>query len=243
MVNPFALQLNFPDGRTRARRDFPKYLTLISSIALLHQHQRPVKTATSAAGTVEYIEATAEDVSVANRLASAVLGRSTDDLPPQTRRLLHQVQAWVQREASQQKCVPAAVRFSRRQLREALGVRNSQLSLHLARLVDFELLSVHRAARGAHQYGLEVADDAAAPVLQGLTDVSALGHGYDASVSGVGSQFPAPFRGASGAGAGRTASGNDSASSLKSAVSGLAARALPPLKNGAPVMSYVQVRR
>ena len=45
VVNPFAHQLTFPDEKTRARRDFPKYLTLIDAIALLHQYQRPVKTA------------------------------------------------------------------------------------------------------------------------------------------------------------------------------------------------------
>ncbi|MGH9266743.1 MAG: toprim domain-containing protein, partial [Acidimicrobiales bacterium] len=46
VVNPFAEQLSFADGRTRTRRDHPKYLTLIRSIALLHQHQRQRKTVT-----------------------------------------------------------------------------------------------------------------------------------------------------------------------------------------------------
>ena len=40
IANPYAKQLTFTSGRTRTRRDHEKYLTLIDSIALLHQHQR-----------------------------------------------------------------------------------------------------------------------------------------------------------------------------------------------------------
>ena len=41
--NPYADALTFPDERTRLRRDHEKYLTLIDTIALLHQHQRPIE--------------------------------------------------------------------------------------------------------------------------------------------------------------------------------------------------------
>jgi hypothetical protein len=40
VVNPHADRLTFLDDRTRTRRDHEKYLTLIDTIALLHQHQR-----------------------------------------------------------------------------------------------------------------------------------------------------------------------------------------------------------
>ena len=40
VVNPYAEQLTFMDDKTRMRRDHMKYLTLIRSIALLHQYQR-----------------------------------------------------------------------------------------------------------------------------------------------------------------------------------------------------------
>ena len=36
----------------------PKYLTLIRAVALLHQHQRPVKTVEHHGKPVEYIEVT-----------------------------------------------------------------------------------------------------------------------------------------------------------------------------------------
>jgi len=44
VVNPYARELTFLDSQTRTRRDHMKYLTLIRSIALLYQHQRPHQT-------------------------------------------------------------------------------------------------------------------------------------------------------------------------------------------------------
>ncbi|MBK6519770.1 MAG: hypothetical protein IPG04_37975 [Polyangiaceae bacterium] len=72
-----------------------KYLTLIRAVTLLHQHQRPLKTTTHRGRRVDYIEASREDVGIATRLARAVLGRSLDELPPQTRRLLGEISAMV----------------------------------------------------------------------------------------------------------------------------------------------------
>ena len=42
-------QLTFLNDRTRTRRDHEKYLTLIDTIAFLHQYQRPLKTGPGAA--------------------------------------------------------------------------------------------------------------------------------------------------------------------------------------------------
>ena len=88
VVNPYAERLTFSDARTRMRRDHMKYLTLIRAVALLHQHQRELRTVVHQGEPLAYIEVTAEDIGVANRLAHEVLGRSLDELPPQTRRLL-----------------------------------------------------------------------------------------------------------------------------------------------------------
>lgn len=43
VVNPFVEQLTYPSDRLLHRREQKKYLALINSIALLHQHQREVK--------------------------------------------------------------------------------------------------------------------------------------------------------------------------------------------------------
>ena len=88
VVNPYACQLTFLDDTTRTRRDHEKYLALIDAIALVHQHQREVRSGVVLGRRVDYVEATLADVAVANRLAAETLGRTLDELPPQTRRLL-----------------------------------------------------------------------------------------------------------------------------------------------------------
>src|SRR5690606_28595878 len=102
VVNPYAEQLTFLDDRTRTRRDHAKYLTLIESIALLRQHQRPARTAAAGGQSVEYIEVTLDDIALANRLAHEVLGRSLDELPPQTRRVLGLIEVLVAERAAGQ---------------------------------------------------------------------------------------------------------------------------------------------
>ena len=154
VVIPMAEQLTFADGRTRTRRDHPKYLSLISAVALLHQHQRPRRTITHAGREVTYVEATTFDVETANRLAAGILGQSLDELPPQTRRLLELLDATVTRIAATDQIDRSIVRFTRRQLREELGWGDTQLKVHLARLVDLELVSAHRIEHGSFLYEL-----------------------------------------------------------------------------------------
>jgi len=103
VANPYARDLTFLDSQTRMRRDHMKYLALIRTIALLHQHQRQSKTTQHHGRTVEYIEVTMEDIAMANRLAHEVLGRSLDELPPQTRRLLLLVDEMVAKECERLK--------------------------------------------------------------------------------------------------------------------------------------------
>jgi DNA primase catalytic core len=102
VVNPYAEALTFLDDRTRMRRDHAKYLTLIEAITLLRQHQREIQTLRRAEAVIEYIEVTLEDIALANRLAHEVLGRSLDELPPQTRRVLGMIEALVTERMQQQ---------------------------------------------------------------------------------------------------------------------------------------------
>ena len=194
VVNPYADRLTFLSDRTRARRDHEKYLTLIDTIALLHQHQRPIRHAPGKNGRPDlaYIEVTLSDIAQANRLAHEVLGRSLDALPPQSRRLLGLIADWVRAQATTENIKPGEVRFTRRVLREATGWGDTQLKLHLARLVELEHLLVHRAERGqGFVYellydGPSAGNHTAAPHLSGLIDPEALApHGYDARRSGV----------------------------------------------------------
>ncbi len=201
VVNPYADRLTFLSDKTRMRRDHEKYLTLIDTIALLHQHQRPVRTMLDAGQVVEYIEVTADDITQANTLAHEVLGRSLDELPPQTRRLLASVVEHVRGQARAQAIPQSEVRFTRKDVREATGWGDTQMKVHLARLVELEYLLTHRAERGqGFAYELLFDGDAAAGVhLSGLIDVAGFGpRDYDAQRSGSKPERSAPGRGAVG---------------------------------------------
>ena len=200
VVNPFAERLTFADGRTRTRRDHMKYLSLIRSIALLHQHQRPRKSATAPDGRqISYIEATADDVALANRLAHEVLGRSLDELPPQTRRVLELLDGIVAGIAADRAIERDVVRFTRRQVREMTGWGDTQLKIHLARLVELELVTAHRAEKGSG-FAYELAWDGKGRdgehFMIGLADPAGLGrsHDYDENRSGPDGERSAPGR-------------------------------------------------
>ena len=183
VVNPHAHQLTFPDGLTRTRRDHVKYLTLIRAITLLHQYQRPLKTAAAGSKTLDYIESTPEDIKLAEELIRQVLGRSLDELPPQTRRLLLLVDEMVKKQCRQLKMERADYLFSRRDVRHYTGWSDAQLKRHLHKLEELEYLIVHRGGRGqsfVYELYFERPEDPSRPFLPGLIDVDKLGmRGYD----------------------------------------------------------------
>lgn len=177
VVNPFAAKLSFPDHQTRMRRDHTKYLGLIEAVTLLHQYQRPIKETTHRSKVIRYVEVTAADIAMANRLAREVLGRSVDDLPPQTRRLLEQVDRMVTDEAQKFGMDRNDYRFTRRMVRERTRWGDTQLKVHLGRLVELELVVVHRGHHGQrYEYELTYVGDEG-PILKGLCEASELGTG------------------------------------------------------------------
>jgi hypothetical protein len=158
VLNPYAPDLTFAKERTRHRRDNEKYLTLIDAITLLHQHQRERIKHPVNGRMVEVLETTLDDIALANQLAPEVLGRSLDELPPQTRRLLGHI-----RELMKQKkaahvgakvgagnaMASGAATFSRRELREASGWSLTQVRVHLERLVELEYLAIRHGRLGS----------------------------------------------------------------------------------------------
>jgi hypothetical protein len=162
--------------------------TAIRSVALLHQHQRPHKTVEHRGRTVEYIEVALADIAMANRLAHEVLGRSLDELPPQTRRLLLAVDEMVTAECERAAMERSDYRFSRRDVREFTGWGDTQLKTHLHRLEELEYLLVHRGGRGqsiVYELVFTRPKDGGKPVLGGLIDVDKLSkNGYDGKKSG-----------------------------------------------------------
>lgn len=214
VVNPYAEQLSFASDRVRLRRDHVKYLALIDAIALLHQQQRKIQRVEVNGAVVDYIEVTQTDIQLANRLAHAVLGRSLDELPPQTRRVLAALDAWVGQHAHTHGMQRAAVQFTRRAVRTALGVSDTQLRVHLERLVTLDYVAMHGGKMGQRfTYSVLFDGDETtdAPQLMGLTEATVpetllatpppTSRGKASTSRGQGSHLAGRLRGDSGAGA------------------------------------------
>jgi hypothetical protein len=206
--------LTFTTGRTRNRRDHEKYLTLIDAIALLHQHQRKARTLPSGQ---PYIEVTLDDIALANQLAPEVLGRSLDELPPQTRRLLGSIRELVKNKQK------GHLSFSRRELRQACGWSLTQVSVHLERLVALEYLAIRHGRLGS-AFVYEILADLDAPEAVahvGLIDVKALAHAYKTNLTA----FEAGVTGQNGQVTGGAQTG-------PSPIAPLPANGLPPTSRG-----------
>ena len=141
VVNPHAPSLGFSDRATRHRRDNAKYLGLIRAVTLAHQHQRPRRQVEVEGRTVTYIEATDADVAA---------GRAA--LRPRARHHHRRAVPGHPQAARRHRRLHRpthGTRFTRRELREATGMGDSQLKVHLARLVDLEYVG-RRAGRTGH---------------------------------------------------------------------------------------------
>ena len=228
----------FPDTMTRTRRDHMKFIALIQAVALLHQHQREITTATDDGETYEYIEATEADVKLAWELASHVLMRSLDDVQTQTRRLLLLIDKMVTAECERLQIERLDYRFTRATVRQFTGWGDSQLKKHLSRLEDLEYLALHRGLAGqSFVYALNFEmDENGRPVLPGLSygakrsrseegvshfeaGVSPAGHGGVTGVSGGGHDAKSPAM--------TRAEGDFSGKSAKNAYKGAEASGAP----------------
>jgi DNA primase len=185
VLNPYAPSLTFPSARTRNRRDHEKYLTLIDSIALLHQHQRPKGRYELGGRTLEYVPVTLDDIALANELAPEVLGRSLDELPPQTRTVLGHIRTLMRAKLEKTKGVNT---FTRRELHGACGWSFTQLRIHLERLIEQEYVAVHSGRMGS-QFVYEILIDLDAPEHTAhvpLLDVATLKtHAYKVNLAGL----------------------------------------------------------
>ena len=176
VINPYADQLTFLSDKTRTRRDHEKYLSLIDTITLLHQYQRPKKTEVIEGERIEYIEVTLDDIALANQLAHEVLGKTLDELPPQTRQMLQQLKEKVMACCEAQQLKQSDYRFTRSDLRQLLGWTYDQVRVHLERLIKMEYVLVHRGRRG-QSFVYELLYDGEGsgnPFLCGLIDTDTL---------------------------------------------------------------------
>ncbi len=148
VVNPYAEELTFLDSRLRTRRDNIKYLNIINAVALIHQYQREIKSIEHGGEKIEYIEVTLEDIETANRLAADIMGTSLDELAPQTRKLLNLLVEMRQTECEKQEIEESDFRFTRREVRDFTGWGNTQLKVHMNRLLEMEYLHLWKGSPG-----------------------------------------------------------------------------------------------
>jgi DNA primase len=183
VVNPYAEQLTFLDEKTRTRRDHMKYLNLINAVTLLHQYQREIKAVEHRGQWLKYIEVSVKDIEIANQLAHDILGRTLDELPPQTRRLLGVIYAWVQAQCKAKGIEQTALRFTRKDVREMSGWGDTQCRVHLERLAQMEYLMAGSGRRGqVFEYELlykgegEQSNSQHNRFLMGLLDIDNVAH-------------------------------------------------------------------
>jgi len=117
---------------------------------------------------------TLSDIEAANQLASEALGRTLDELPPQTRLMLKTLYKNISEICEQGELKQSDYRFSRKSLRENLGWTYDQVRVHLDRLIKMEHVLVHRGGRG-QSFDYELLYDGKGqqgePFLNGLIDV------------------------------------------------------------------------
>jgi len=136
---------------------------------LLHQHQRALKEKDG----LHYIEVEAQDIKAANKIAHEVLGRSLDELSPQTRRLLILLREMVDERCQKEKLTPDVCLFTRRSVRRYCGWTEFQVRTHLTKLQEMEYIVPHHGGRGqSFVYELLFnGEDDGKPQMCGLLDM------------------------------------------------------------------------
>ena len=154
--DPFGDQLTYADDRLQSRRDQPKYLALIESVAFLRQMQKSVRWHKVNGTSKPYIEVDDTDIVIANRLADEILGRSLDEISRPGRALLMLLDDMVEQIAERLKKESkgehspkrTAISFSRREIREHTGWTNYRVHTHIKELVELEYVIVEAGRNG-----------------------------------------------------------------------------------------------
>src|SRR5690606_38550938 len=121
----------------------------------------------------------------ANKLAHKILGRTLDELPPQTRALLEKIKQMVDEACGAESLAKSDYRFTRRQVREYTDWGNTQVRVHLRRLEEMEYVIVHRGGRGqsfVYELIYDGQENQGQAFLNGLIDTDKLQ--YDANLAG-----------------------------------------------------------
>jgi DNA primase catalytic core len=175
VVNPFVEYLTYPSEKLIHRREQRKYLSLINSIALLHQYQREIKTAKRGEIEIEYVEVELSDIALANELAEEILGKAMDELAPPVRGMFEAITKACREKASELKIKTEDVQLTRREIREMTAWSDWQVRMYCQKLVEMEYLFAVQAMNGKPSvYQLARDEESQTNTLRGLTSVDEL---------------------------------------------------------------------
>ena len=138
------LKLVWPYSRLQMRREQKKFVSLVKSIALLHQYQRKTGTIKRMDGTkVEYVQAIQKDIDLALELGREVFARNVDDVSPTARTLLSFMILLVKEKYDDLRALDpkkelflSEVPFTRKELRERIGWSETQVRRNIDQLVE-----------------------------------------------------------------------------------------------------------
>ena len=155
---PYNDLIEFPSMSTRSRRDFKRFLHLIATVALLHQHQREIK---QTAKGIDYLEATVDDYFWAYKIVHEILEHSYSLLSRESQKLFEILQRCVKQAAETEGLDIEDYRFSRRDIRLWTRWSDTKVRQHLSELLRMEILRCESGGRGrgGFRYKLTVGND------------------------------------------------------------------------------------
>ncbi len=137
VIIPFVDKIQFPVKPIRVRRDRPRFLALIETSALLHQHQRERREIDGQ----QYVIANLDDYALAVRVGEKILKSVLRGITPKGEELVTKAQAFLNEE------------FKRSDLQDRLGWEKKTVEKYLKEAIFLGLIEQTTTGKGvAHKY-------------------------------------------------------------------------------------------
>lgn len=164
VVNNKGTGITYPMEMVGSRREGRKIQSLIETIALLHQFQRPLKEKVIFGIKTQYIEVEQSDIDIAVSLAKESLQQSFDELTPSGRQLLADIFNFVLLKFAKESETDPDLRhwqipFTRVELQKVKNYSRYHLREYLAELVDAGYIVRRPGLRGERYAYALVADE------------------------------------------------------------------------------------
>jgi len=162
VIIPYAQDIEFPSKLIRTRRDFPRFLEVIKSIAFLRQYQKSV--CFDECG-IEYIEADQIDYTFAHRIATKILFNTFSDITKQAREIHGKIVGLV----NDQSLPKDEFTFTRRDMEDAFNLSATFMRRYLKELVRQEKLELVQGGKQGQKAVYRLCDEREEKEIEGLT--------------------------------------------------------------------------